>query len=164
MRQVLIRTYCDRCWKDNEQLVEAIFEDTITSGSTTRLLADCGEHEAVSFGDMEKFLIDYGSLPEAPVPRGQRTITPRERIPCPKCELSYANRGSLADHLRRQHDTSIVREAIPLPDGSSARTRGPEEPKHCPACDVVAKTGGGMAAHIRARHGVAALEQWRANR
>jgi hypothetical protein len=165
MRELKLIRWCDLCAADDEDArVDAteVFTVAIVNGEaahpTTRIVETCERH-AKAFRDLAEVAQEHGTDPArlAAVPRpvksSHQTTHPVGEYPCPVpgCGTVLRTSGSRADHVRRQHNTTIG--ALGLAD-SGRKARATETPKPCPVkgCSFVAAGGGGLGSHMKAAH------------
>lgn len=150
-REILIKTWCDVCMKDNDHTeprrIEAEFSGDVTVGTASRHIDLCSQHEQMIIGDLVEQLQRFGSPVGAG--SGQTDSDGRHSCPIQGCTKVYSHRNSLAGHLRKVHGQSIS-DYVDDDDRYSCSV---------PGCDSVATSSQGRAAHERIRHGILGKSQ-----
>lgn len=154
MKELIIRSWCDRCESLGKLRAEARHTYTvgIVSGETRpalRVIELCDECDATEIDILSKLLASH-SVPldpkaaktPAPEPIPQRSrYVPADKLTCKICDRDY-HASSLAQHIWAVHRAGEDR---------------PVQPKKCPECGVVNPTG--MGQHRSQAHGWSAVTE-----
>lgn len=152
-REVVVRTWCDRCLVDDRHVEAEEIGGVVLPGIRgARVVALCGPCREDVYTPFEALVRDQGQvataegLVEPPRRRGRPPSTVDAALPCPRCDAGpFSTAKRLADHARKQHDMTAA-ELRGQPR-KAADVACPE-----PGCDRVFTSGQGLALHRRRGH------------
>lgn len=140
MREVITRSWCDRCHHEGRPGVEASTSPTLTVDNNGPLELDLCEACGKELLNELVLLLDEYGIPPAGAPARSKAAPryhpdTRPGWTCPLCQ-AVVRTGSAVGHLASQHH---------LPK--------PEQPTHCPDCERVYVDGHRMLSHRVRAHG-----------
>lgn len=141
---------CDACAARGETR-EGVTVDIRALGREVEV--DLCDVDSKQLAELVDRLAELGRTPrEAGRRKATRATDQGERVPCPRCGKTYANRASLRGHVEKQHAERLADIADPAPP-----LVVDDEPVACPECG---KTFAGprkmqaRGSHLSRTHGV----------
>jgi uncharacterized C2H2 Zn-finger protein len=152
MRLIRVEKWCDACHDEGGHTEATVTVGLVLSPSVKPLTLDlCDKHNDSLIEPVRALLISHGAAPEANGEPGQPVARkPEGRVQCPQCQIDFANRRVVIEHLQTKHGYDRIEASKVAPVTKKA--------VECPICGYVSDGDQGLAVHTKHQHDENAVE------